>query len=172
MQPTLVRRLCLSDWSAFEALRLEGLERHPEAFATSAKAWKEAPKEATEGPLQRSEDSSDDRVLGAFLEEQLVGLIGFRREQRSSVCHKGSLWGFYVSTDSRNRGAGTALVDAALGHARTLKGLRSLRIIVSSPNQAALRLFTRAGFRAYGLEPEGIRAGERFFDQRTLRVEL
>ena len=41
--PMRTRTLTPDDAAGFAALRLLGLERHPEAFATSAEDWRAAP---------------------------------------------------------------------------------------------------------------------------------
>ncbi len=59
--------------------------------------------------LQRSEEATESPILGAWTEENLVGLLGMNREERPSVRHKAGLWGFFVMPDHQNQGIGRAL---------------------------------------------------------------
>lgn len=164
-----VRRLTPEDAPQFVALRHLGLERHPEAFATGAEAWRDPSPEAVAATLGSADAPWDRFVLGAFEEDRLVGLLGFKREPRASVRHKGSLWGFVVHPDHRRRGHGGALVRAAVEELRRAPGLEYVRLVVTLVDEDALRIFLAHGFVQYATERGGIRAGGRTFDQAFLR---
>jgi ribosomal protein S18 acetylase RimI-like enzyme len=174
-----VRVLTPDDAAEFAALRLLGLERHPEAFATSADDWRQAPLSRAVAQLAPAEAAAGRFVVGAFDRGQdgsesgpLVGLLGIRREARASVRHKASVWGFFVHCNARRRGLGGALLDAALAEARRLAGLAYLRIVLTVPNEAAGRLLASRGFVRYGLESGGLRTDSRAYDQAFLRCDL
>jgi ribosomal protein S18 acetylase RimI-like enzyme len=150
-------------------LRLEGLEAHPEAFGTSAQSWREGTREKTEAVLRDSEGPGDDFVLGAFEDDALLGVLGFRRETKEKIDHKGTLWGFYVRHASQGRGVGTTLLKAALERLRAIEGLAYARLIVSTANEAAVNLFSVHGFERYGLEEGGIHASGRVWDQAYMK---
>ncbi len=80
---------------------------------------------------RRLEEAGDSRIFGAF-EGEMIGVAGAYRERVIKGAHKVHLWGMYVRSAARGSGAG-----------------------------AALRLYERHGFRAWGVEPEGIRHGGR-----------
>jgi RimJ/RimL family protein N-acetyltransferase len=130
-----------------------GLAADPAAFATGETDWQEASEQAVRQLLARS-GTADGVVLGAF-ETGLSGLVGVRREAKANARHKAAIWGLYVPAERRRRGIGGALVGAAVAHARTFPDLRMVRISVASRSEIALRLFTSAGFRTYGVEPGG-----------------
>ncbi|MDJ0972840.1 MAG: GNAT family N-acetyltransferase [Planctomycetota bacterium] len=168
----MIRRLTPGDAHAFFRLRLLGLEMHPEAFATGADAWREATPAQVEATLT-SEGSSRDRfVLGAFVADELAGLLGFRRERRPSVRHKGSLWGFFVHPDHRRKGLGTGLLRAALDEVAAQGGVSFVRLVVTAGDDDAARVFRAQGFEPYGREIGGLRSGNVFFDQEFMRRDL
>lgn len=174
-----VRILTPDDAEAFAALRLLGLEQHPEAFATSADDWRQAPASRAVAQLAPTEVAAGRFVVGAFDDAQgdagrarLVGLIGIRREARASVRHKASVWGLFVRPESRRRGLGGALLDAALVEARRNEGLAYLRIVLTIPNEPAERLLASRGFVRYGVETGGLRTDSRAHDQAFLRCDL
>ena len=165
-----IRALTVADWPAFRALRLEALRAHPEAFATTAADWDAAARERTEAALRDSEGASDNVVLGAFA-PALVGMVGFRREARATVAHKGSLWGLYVEPAVRRGGIGAGLIGRALEHACGVSGLAYVRAVVTAETPAA-RLFLATGFAPYGREAAALRTADGAFDQTYFRIEL
>ena len=168
----MIRALNSTDAEDFARVRLDGLRRHPEAFATTAADWEVASAEARSQALTERAHAPDDRVWGAFADGVLVGVVGFKREARATVHHKGSVWGFYVHPEQRGRGLGTQLLEALSAHARALDGVDYVRAVVTVADEAALRRFERAGFTRYGLEVGGLRRGEQPYDQAYLRLDL
>jgi ribosomal protein S18 acetylase RimI-like enzyme len=68
---------------------------------------------------------------------------------------RADLYSMWVAPEARRTGAGTALVTAAVDWARA-HGVRRLRTAVTVGNDAAARLYTRAGFADTGTrEPLG-----------------
>ncbi|MEZ6006877.1 MAG: GNAT family N-acetyltransferase [Planctomycetota bacterium] len=168
----MIRRLGPADADAFFGLRLLGLELHPEAFATSADAWREATPDHVEAVLTAAGPSADDFVLGALLEGELVGLIGFRRERRQSLRHKGSIWGYFVHPDHRRQGLGARLLSAAIQEVSGVADLVYVRLVATSSAEEAMRMFRKHGFVPYGREGGGLRLGASSFDQEFLRRDL
>lgn len=171
-ESALIRRLTPDDAEAFTRIRLLGLELHPEAFGTTADAWRAATPEQRSSALELGSPPTDRFVLGAFTEDRLVGLLGFKREGRASLRHKGSLWGFFVHPDHRRRGVGEELLTAALAEARNCDGLRYVRLVATTSCGDAIRVFESQGFVRYGLEAGGLRLGDACFDQAFLRCDL
>lgn len=168
----MIRRLTPGDAVSFARLRLLGLEMHPEAFGTSADAWREASDEQRSAALSPGDEPADQFVLGAFEDDELVGVLGFKRERRESVRHKGSLWGLFVHPDHRRAGIGGRLIRAAIDEVRGCEGLEYLRLVASTASREAVRLFTFEGFVRYGLETGGLRAAGESHDQAFLRRDV
>jgi RimJ/RimL family protein N-acetyltransferase len=161
---TAIRFLDIHDHTAFRGLRLASLEAHPSAFATDDEDWRDAPPEKIEAMLDAGGPTGNLPILGAF-SPQLVGMIGLRRETRPSVRHKASLWGMYVDPHHRRAGVATDLVRALLAHARSLPDLEQVRLVVESDNEAAISLFGRLGFEAYGVERRARLVTGTYYDQ-------
>lgn len=96
----------------------------------------------------------------------------FYRDTRDNRRHKGHIWGMYVARRLRGRGAGKALLAEALRVAGQCEGLRTILLPVSETQTAARRLYERVGFRAYGVEPGALRAGDRYLDEEFLMLRL
>ena len=158
------RLLSGADAQAFQALRLEALEHHPAAFAA---AFEEEALQSLEEVPARLEQSA---VFGAFADGRLAGSAGFAQPERAKKRHKGVLWGVYVQAPQRGRGLGRGLVLRVIDHAKGR--VEQLHATVSTTNQAARRLYRQLGFQAYGLEPRGLKVGDRYYDQELLVLLL
>lgn len=159
-----LRRLRSSDAAAFRALRLEALEKHPEAFGSS---W--------EDEQQRSESRFAEwlehgHVIGGLASDQtLAGMVGLSRPQAQKTRHTASIWGMYVSPAARGSGLARALLDAAVAAADP--SVKSLRLSVEAENHAAIRLYEAAGFTRWALEREALKVGDVFHDEILMRLD-
>ena len=146
-----MRVLTPRDAEAFRELRLEGLRAAPAAFATSL--TEEAPR-----PLSWFGERLDQAAIFAAEapDGRLLGMLGFQRDAMLKRRHIGHLWGMFVRDEARGRGLGTGLLGAAIAHARGRADI--LYLAVGAANPSAIRLYERAGFRAYGTEPASLRA--------------
>ena len=158
------RLLSGTDAQAFQALRLEALERHPAAFAA---AFEEEALQSLEEVAARLGQGA---VFGAFVDGRLAGSAGFAQPERAKKRHKGVLWGVYVQASERGQGLGRGLVLRVIDHARGR--VSQLHATVSTTNQAARQLYRQLGFETYGLEPRGLRVGDRYCDQELLVLLL
>ena len=159
-----VRLLRGADAAAFQALRLEALELHPTAFAASP--HEEAGQRIEE--VARRLDAG--AVFGAFADGVLSGTAGFALPGREKKRHKGLLWGVYVQAAARSQGLGRALTERVIDHASAR--VEQLHATVTTSNEAARQLYRSLGFQTYGLEPRGLKIGERYFDQELLVLML
>ena len=107
-------------------------------------------------------------MLGAFVEDKLVGTARFVRETGRKVRHKGGVFGMYVVPETRGRGAGRALLEKVLDSARQLEGLEQLHLSVSESNAAAKALYLSCGFEVYGAEPRALKIGSRYLNELYL----
>jgi ribosomal protein S18 acetylase RimI-like enzyme len=141
-------------------LRLRGLEEHPDAFTSSHDEEAAKPLSATEARLA---PESPDIVYGAFVGEALAGVVGLSREQRAKNRHKATVFGMYVAPEFGRRGIGRALIRHLVAAARQDAGLEQLVLTVTQTNVAARSLYESEGFRSFGIEPNALRAGDRYF---------
>ncbi|WP_036666480.1 GNAT family N-acetyltransferase [Paludibacterium yongneupense] len=165
----LIRLLTPSDALAYKTLRLLGLTTDPLAFHSFADEEADLPQNVLEAKLSQA---PAEGVLGAFMADALVGIVGLRRSPRRKLRHKATIVGVYVAPEARGRGISRALLLAAIERARLASGIRCLQLSVYAGNQAALSLYRSLGFEAYGQEDAAFQVDGRFYDEVLLALPL
>jgi RimJ/RimL family protein N-acetyltransferase len=154
--PLQLRCLEISDTAPYRDIRLEALQRNPEAFGSTFE-WENAqPLSWFEASLGRA------AIFGAFLDGTLAGMAGFAAQESAKRAHKALLWGMYVRAAARNAGVGKSLVAAVLDHARGR--VEMVQLTVVSENEAARRLYRAMGFVEYGYEKRALKQDGKYYD--------
>ena len=151
-----LRRLSPQDATLFREIRLEGLQRDPDAFGSTFELEIVRPLSFFADRLERS------AVFGAFRESELLGVAGFAVQPGPKHAHKGLLWGMYVRPEARQTGIGRKLVEAVIEHAG--KTVELLQLSVVSENEAARRLYASLGFEEYGIDRRGAKYRGQYHD--------
>lgn len=159
-----IRRLGVDDVVAWRALRLEALERHPDAFGASHDEEAALPLSVL---VERLEQGC---VVGAESRGVLVGSAGLLVERTFKKRHKAVLWGVYVRHEARGAGIGRRLVGAVVDAAAALADQLHTAVVVH--NQTARDLYLRLGFVPYGVEPRALEVNGRFLDEELLVLDL
>ncbi len=125
-----------------------------------------------ETPISEVEKIINDKnnfILGAFAENhQLVGIMGFRREQRKKLKHKGTIWGVYVSKEYRRKGIAKELLKELLNRTKEMEGLKQINLCVVTSNNAAVELYKKFGFQSYGVEKNALVYNEQGYDEELM----
>jgi len=115
--------------------------------------------------------TDDQIVFGTFLDRELVGIAGLRREPLEKVRHKALLWGVFIRPDWRRGGLARRLLSHAVSYART-SGVLQIHLCVNAENVRARALYDALGFASFGREPRALRVGDRFFDEEHMVLRL
>lgn len=164
MTGLVIRRLGPADAEAYREIRLEGLERHPEAFGST---YEDEAKLSLDDFVRRV---TEVPTFAAERDGRLLGLVGLARESGVKRRHRGTLVRMYVRPEARGSGAADALVEAVLDHARA-EGLDAVLLAVITEADAARRLYDRHGFTVYGVEPGALKFGDQSYDDE-LRIRV
>ena len=167
-----IRPLTEADAEIYHALRLRALREHPAAFAQPYESQAATPMGDVALRLREASESPHDFILGLFLDGTFIGMVGFRRERRERVQHKGTIWGMYVAAEAQGRGLGRALMREAISRASSMPGLRQICLGVISGNAYARNLYISLGFEPYGLEKRAILVNGRYHDDELMQMFL
>ena len=152
-----IRRLEPADAALYREMRLEALQKNPEAFGSTFEKENAQPLSWFETAIRRAD------IFGGFLDGQLMGIAGFAAQEGAKHAHKGRLWGMYVRSAARKSGLGKILVAAVLDHARGR--VEMVQLTVVSENEAACRLYKAMGFIEYGFEKRALKQDGRYYDE-------
>ncbi len=165
----MIRRLTGRDAAIFRILRLRALKQHGDAFLMT---HAEQAKQSMAETRKRLDAKGGRATLGAFVDGELAGIVGFYREEREKVRHKTTIWGMYVAPEHRGRGLGRALMQEALRRIRAMRGVEQVQLAVITVNRAAMKLYRSMGFRTYGWERHSMRLRGRWLDEEQMACFL
>lgn len=166
-----IRPTRLEDAAAYRALRLKALGEHPEVYGSAVEEQTALAPEYWEQRMRQGAAGRHGVTYVAEADGQLVGMAALVREQGRKMEHSAQLVSVYVHPDWRGMGIIDKLLEACLAFAREL-GLRNLKLYVVVSNLAALRVYQRAGFRVYGVEPDAIYEHNRYYDEFMMIYHL
>jgi ribosomal protein S18 acetylase RimI-like enzyme len=167
-----IRRLILAELPAFKELRDAMLAEHPEAFTSDAATARLQPSQSYVTRLGFDRPEGGEFTLGAWQGSRMVGCIGCQREGRVKVRHIGHVVGMMVRSELQGRGIGRGLLTECIALARQADGLNMLTLTVTAGNDAAVRLYERAGFVRYGSLPRAIYVEGRYYAKDEMVLQL
>ena len=150
----VIRVLNAADAASFRRLRQHALRESPEAFSSDYEEQLGYPLSFYEARIRAD---SDCCVLGAFVNDELVGVLAVAREAGAKTRHKATLTSMYVYPEARGHGIAQRLLQRALDVAAAMPGVQRVNLGVTEGNTAAVALYRRFGFETYGHEPDALR---------------
>lgn len=161
-----IRNIRVEEAKGYWELRLEALQKHPAAFGAAYEESVLLPMEEVE---KRIGQDSSNYILGAFTAEgQLIGTVGFKREQSLKLKHKAFIWGVYVSENYRGEGIAKQLMVEVIHRGKQLEGLKQVTLSVVTTNGAALDLYRKLGFESYGVERNALEYKSQGYDEEMM----
>ena len=128
--------------------------------------------EKEEQSLQKLENSVDEIMLCAILDERIVGTANlFRLSQKDKLKHRAI---FAIALDRKvwGKGLGRALTEVCINCAKKAN-YRQIELEMVASNQAALTLYKSVGFVEYGRNPKAfLTRGGNYQELLLMRLEL
>ena len=149
-------------------LRSEALQSDPLAFGSSP----EDDRLTLEFVQRALADSSNQAVFGFYEANILSGMVGILCTDKVKERHKAHIWGMYVTSVCRRKGAGSALLGAAIQKAKQWPGVSQIHLSVTEAAADAKRLYERAGFQMWGREPHSLCVDGKFVDELHFVLRL
>ncbi len=160
--PVGIRPAQETDAQAFRELRLEALSNHPLAFSADFADYADRPLQFWVDRIKNL--GEEDMIFFALHGDALVGMCGIYREKSPKTRHYATIYGVYVRPDWRGLGIADELINRCEQWGKE-RGVLFARLGVATSNTAAIRFYTRCGFRPYGIEPQVIYYGGAYYDE-------
>lgn len=152
-----LRRVTMEDLDAFQELRLEALQKHPQAYGHTYEEESLRPRQYY-GLFIRS-----NVVMGAFANGTLIGFTVLSRFEMQKMAHKGQVWGAYVKPEFRNMELAKRMRLRLFDIAKTM-GMRVCLSSIFASNAAALQVHQAVGYEEMYREKDGVRHADGTFD--------
>ncbi len=122
-------------------------------------------------PTNETEDSF---TIGAFLDENLAGIVSFARDgnEREKLRHKGVLFRMYVSSEYRGQGIAKVLLQNVIERAKLLDNMEQINLTVVNNNINAKNIYTKFGFETFSSEKNAFKWKGKYFDEDSMVLFL
>ncbi len=165
----IYRKLKSNEAQDFRRVRLECLKNFPESFGTLYED--EAGKAKLYFEEKIEQNVPDIFFFGAFTgDDELIGIAGFLRGDRTKTRHRGEIAAIYVNPDFRGRAIGENLLRALINSVFDSDGIEQVHLTVVADNESAVRLYERIGFETFGVQKNYFKFGEKYWDQRFMQL--
>lgn len=153
-EPVHIAPLTIQDVTPYRDLMLHAYAAAPDAFTSTPEERAAAPESWWAARIAGPGGLS--QAFGAWAGGELVGTVTVEFAARPKTRHKALIIGMFVAETARGRGAGRALLQAALQAAAARPGVQVVTLTVTEGNQPAIQLYEACGFAAFGVEPMAI----------------
>lgn len=120
-------------------------------------------------------DKIDSFTLGAYVGNELAGVVSFSRDgiDREKLKHKGLLFRMYVSKHFRGNGIAKMLMEDLVNRVKLIGDIEQINLTVIANNAQAKTLYEKFGFVTFGSEQHAIKWKGKYFteDQMVLRLK-
>ena len=164
----VVRKIQSHESLLYRSIRLACLKNAPDNFGSIYEEEMSIPKLKFESYI---EQENDERFMfGAFDNGNLIGIVGFERVERQRACHRGEVVQMYIDAAYRGQNIGEQLLRGLIEQAFSVKGIEQLQLSLIASNRAAIKLYEKIGFQAFGVQPRYFKVGEHYMDQQFMQL--
>jgi RimJ/RimL family protein N-acetyltransferase len=160
------RKLKKEDVAIYRKVRLECLYEFPDNFGSTYAEECQLKELKFETILAGVR--SDSFMMGAFDDQQLIGLCGFKREERMKTKHRGEIVQMYVNKQYANKNIGSSLLKTTIENAFQNPEIEQISLSVVRQNEKANKVYEHLGFSEYGRIANYFKSATRYWDQRFM----
>jgi diamine N-acetyltransferase len=131
----------------YRELRLESLNLYPDFFGSSFEEQRHLPELRLERFIK--EQDANQFAIGAFSEENLIGICGFMSHNDYGLEQTGMLIQMYAREAFSGQKIGLGLTKVVLAEAFKLANVNHVLLGVHPQNSKAIRVYEQAGFQLY-----------------------
>lgn len=144
----IYRKLELDEIEQYHKIRLECLKNYPENFGTLFEEEEASTSFKFDNII--AQKNSTDFLVGAFKDNELIGICGFIQEKRHKTKHIGEISGMYVKQEYSGRSIGSGLLKFTIENAFENSFLEQIILAVADKNKNAQSLYLKHNFKIYG----------------------
>lgn len=132
--------------------------------------WDKAPELSVSAAFVKANIARNYPQYVAFCDDKIVGWVDIIPNAQAFAKHRGTL-GIGIIDGYRKRGIGTALIEAASQHAKSI-GIEKVELGVREDNKNAELLYKKLGFVTYGIRINAIKIGETYYNEILMEKYL
>ncbi len=167
-----IRLLTGTDGAAYQALRLESLQKNPEAFLTTYEEECKLHEDAFSSHLDAAYHPPYFGYFGIWVDvngnEELAGYIQLSQNYLDKQSHIGLFTNLYFSPRFRGQGLATALFEHIFRLVMEAGKIERLYLTCTAQNKPALAFYKKLGFRRYAVKVKAIKYGSQYDDEIEL----
>lgn len=146
-------------WREYKKLRLEALQKDPQAFGKTYSQVAEYSDEKWQELLQSY------LCLFAKVGNEFIGMIAIELNTTENLRHRGEIRQLYVRKEWRNKGVGEQLMNGLFSELKKLPYFRKVVLYVTKTQLSVQTLYKNLGFRTVGTLEKDIKIGDTFYDE-------
>ncbi|MFL0801520.1 MAG: GNAT family N-acetyltransferase [Agarilytica sp.] len=156
-----IREIAGIDAQEYYALRVLSEKEYPEFVGFNAERELST---GTEGihDILSNYPAEGTVVFGAFVHDQLTGVLALSRHLSPKYQHKAFLWGMYILPEFRGSGTAQALMRAAITWGTQHPEVIAISLQVTESNIRGQKFYTRFGFTVFGSEKNALFAAGQY----------
>ena len=162
----IYRKLKPEESNKYRSIRLESLQKYPNSFGSIYEEQKQKSKLSFEHFIEAS--NPDCLIIGAFQQEDLIGICGFYKHQDKRSSHRGEIIQMYVQTEYQGKYVGYNLLKATVSIGFQFDGLEQIELEVMTDVKAANKVYEKVGFKECGIQRRFYKKDGIYFDQRLM----
>lgn len=162
------RKLLPEESNSYREIRLQCLKNFPMHFTSNYHDEKQKEKLFFQPYIEKSD--SNNFVIGAFYNNILIGISGFKRHEREKINHSGIIIQVYVVLEHQGKKIGQQIIKSTLNEAFKINGIEQVEIEVIASNEKAEKMYNKIGFEAYGLQKNFLKINDKYYDHIMMMI--